>query len=419
MRKQIAISFLVFIMLLCLLHTCTTIPEYDFNRILKETDNKIIKVKNYVKGALVKEVEINANYFELGYQLGLIARHINLPIKRWTDENKDNSIALIELYKKIYPYHLEKIKGIAAAYKVDFNDVDMIYFEREFFVNLGWILFNHSHYWFNEKFPLKNRACSIIGYNLYDVKNHKTIIGRNFDYPYNIPKFLVKTEMKGVYKSVSHTIYAINHWATDGINEKGLFIGETAVDYPEEYSETLKQKNYPNEPSIDVLHLIRITLDTCATMEEAIELFKSVNVWFAEDVEDQFFIADKNGNMAILIYDLNRNLNIIRKKSNKNYMLLTNVAGCENEEVFNLCFRYKTAKEYLQKNEIYSMNGLLNLMKKISFPNNEHPAPLGVNEFEGFQTLWITMYDLSEKSIISRFFEDNFSNEYFYNFNIY
>jgi predicted choloylglycine hydrolase len=410
------ILWLLLILLLCILQTCVTAPVYDFIEILKQTDNGVLKVRNQASGALVKEVDITSNYYELGYQIGLIARHINLPLKKRTAAHKDQSNTLTELYNKIYPQHLEKIKGIAAAYGVDSADVDMVYLERRFFVDLGWILFNHNHYWFHEKFPLKNSACSIIGYDVYNGKNHKTIIGRNFDYPYNIPKFLVHTHIKGVYKSVSHTIYALNHWATEGINEKGLFIGETAVNYPKEYPETLKQEEYPDVPAIDVLHLIRIVLDTCTTLDEAIELFESVNIWFSEDGEDQFFIADKNGNMAILVYDRERNLKIIRKDAHKDYLPLTNVAACANKEISRLCFRYKTADEYLSENRINSLNELFRLMKIISFPNDEHPTPLGAEKFEGFQTLWIAMYDLSEKSMTSPFFEDGFSTEYTDNF---
>ena len=101
------------------------------------------------------------------------------------------------------------------------------------------------------------------------------VIGRNFDGASYRPHFIVSSEMDEGFRVLGKSCYAPYHWVTDGVNEHGLFAGVSTNGHPKQYN--YRDLRYPTEPAVQVIHMVRICLETCRTVEEAAELFRSVS----------------------------------------------------------------------------------------------------------------------------------------------
>jgi predicted choloylglycine hydrolase len=150
--------------------------------------------------------------------------------------------------------------------------------------------------------------------------------------------------------------------------------------------------------------MIRIILETCSTVDEAVEKFRKVRIWFRY-VGAHISIADKDGNTAIAEWDVDRNLIIFRNK--QHFTALTNVAYQESEDfMLNSCWRYKKAKEML-KSGISNTGEMLNLMKSIHYQLHSND-------------IWTTrtcIYDLLKRKMEVRFSFENYAVPHVFSFN--
>lgn len=153
-------------------------------------------------------------------------------------------------------------------------------------------------------------ACTT--FNAYK-ENGEPIMARNFDYK-DAPCVVVWTAPKNGYKSVAITdtnvmlygkglgeaknknrLLAAPYTCMDGINEKGLAIAVLEL-------KTKATKQETGKTPIITTVIIRAVLDKCATIEEAIELFKKY------DMHDSLFccyhyqITDASGKSVIIEY---------------------------------------------------------------------------------------------------------------------
>lgn len=74
----------------------------------------------------------------------------------------------------------------------------------------------------------------------------------------------------------------------DGMNEKGLAIGLAAVDDAQPGSR-------PDRPTVGSVRIIRLVLDTAATVEEAIQVFENHNIDFDGGPPLHYLVADATG----------------------------------------------------------------------------------------------------------------------------
>lgn len=74
----------------------------------------------------------------------------------------------------------------------------------------------------------------------------------------------------------------------DGMNEKGLAIGLAAVD-------DAQPGTRPDRPTVGSVRIIRLVLDTAATVEEAIHVFENHNIDFDGGPPLHYLVADASG----------------------------------------------------------------------------------------------------------------------------
>ena len=208
--------------------------------------------------------------------------------------------------------------------------------------------------------------------------------GRNYDYFKNPTMVTVSHPKKG-YASIavsdmSHFGYSLEKLPTslgaklsclaaiyapvDGINEKGLCTSIMAIP---------KQASQQDTPKHDVgtTIIMRLWLDRCATVEEALAMLETVDVRHDAAVGSgyHYMVADATGDCAVVEFDKEDGWKtmIVRKAEGENYMLVTNHLLSEkyyttepDPAVGNphskSWWRYETAGNYLR-----SHNGTLTL----------------------------------------------------------
>ena len=161
-------------------------------------------------------------------------------------------------------------------------------------------------------YEIPNLACStFIGEN----EEKGFVFGRNLDNQ-QTDMAVVRTAPKNGYKSVScvnlsflgynetytpdKLLDRINMLATayfplDGVNEKGLAIGVLQLQAPATAQDT-------DKPNVGTTLAIRAMLDKCASVREAVDFLKSVDMYAAAKGCYHFQIADASGDSVVVSY---------------------------------------------------------------------------------------------------------------------
>ena len=199
--------------------------------------------------------------------------------------------------------------------------------------------------------------------------------GRNYDYFKN-PTMVTFSHPKKGYASIgvsdmSHFGYSLEKLPTKflsrlnclaaiyapvvGINEKGLCTSIMAL--PKQASQQDTERH-----DVGTTIIMRLWLDRCATVSEALELLETVDVRHDASVGAgyHYMVADANGDCAIVEFDKEDGWKtmILRKDPEQNAMLVTNhllspkyrtdepdiAVGNPNSKSW---WRYETAKAYL------------------------------------------------------------------------
>ena len=206
--------------------------------------------------------------------------------------------------------------------------------------------------------------------------------GRNYDYFKNPTMVTVSRPKKG-YASIavsdmSHFGYSLEklpdsfmarlsclaavYAPVDGMNEKGLCTSIMALPKQAAQQDTPK-------PNVGTTIIMRLWLDRCATVQEALNLLETVDIRHDATVGSgyHYMVADAAGDCAVVEFDKEDGWKtmIVRKDPEANYMLVTNHLLSEkyyttepDPAVGNphskSWWRYETAGAYLQEH-----NGIL------------------------------------------------------------
>lgn len=243
------------------------------------------------------------------------------------------------------------------------------------------------------KLKLPTPAEVNIGCSAFYFKNedNSSIIGKNLDWKKD-PVLLLKTEPENGYKSLSmvnlsfcdifnlssfeYSLLLAPYVPLDGINEHGLVITMLSVHTGSTYP------NLKDKLTIGDYNIIRIILDTCKTVDEAIKTFENYNLIQTGLLPLHYLIADNKESCIIEFF--NGEVNISR---NNKINYLTNFLKLKNneEENMNKCPRYSYLKKVLE-NKVDDIN--IQKAKEILD---------GVSVYkDGFEipsTIWSIIYD--------------------------
>lgn len=167
-------------------------------------------------------------------------------------------------------------------------------------------------------------------------ENGDVIYGRNFDFSY-APALQLYTHPKNEYASVSTVNLAFAGYSednlptsgigfqnfitllapylpVDGMNEKGVTIALLTV--PE-----AQMKKDENKITLNPTTAVRLVLDKAADVDEAIDLLKSYNIYFADGIYCHYLIADSTGRSVIAEY-YDNDLQVV--EADKEYQVASN-----------------------------------------------------------------------------------------------
>ena len=401
LKKRSSISFIIVLIFYSFLISCDSenpvgtegvrgnlIANYDGNFVsflklaTKNIGKEILVYKKMGPALIPREVKISGSHYDLGHLFGLITEYY-YGDKWQATRNKQNETInqeIISMYQTIYPEFLEFAEGYAKAMDLTLDDIDLRILEHNLLSKLWWNIFHYQDFINQTEFSKKSTDnCSLVSYYLENEQRH--LIGRNFDNPSDRPHFVIETNMEGVYKVLGSTCYMLYNWVEEGINEKGLFAGVATNGYPTKYNYS---ENYPDVPSIQIIHMVRIILEKCSTVEEALNMINSVRIWFPIEA-NHLLIADALGNSAVVEFDLNRDMTAFKRQ--EDYLILTNTAYLEGIDFVKAnCWRYRTAEEMMNSG-INNSNDIFKVMLAMQPKSG------------GARTLWTSIFDLTNLKI--------------------
>jgi predicted choloylglycine hydrolase len=367
-----------------------------------EIGKDIVRYEPIASDVIPRKVTIHGSHREIGNWLGLVAKDFygdaGLDRLRRKPEAEEINRRIGAMYESIYPPYLDLVRGLAETFDLTLDEVDLQYVEHRFFLELWWQLLQYKQFVGMTNFSsigngsgLAELNCSIMSYYVVDERRH--FIGRNFDNPSDRPHFVVTTDVEGVYKTLGSACYFPYHWVMDGINEKGLFIGVATNASPRAYNE--KEPEYPDEPAVQVIHMVRIALDTCATVDEALECFRSVRIWFPEEV-NHLLIADEVGDAAIVEFDRDRKMVAFRRT--EPHLILTNTAYQEGiDYVRNDCPRFRNAQAAVTaKAPLRDLETIREITQSMRLTRGSS------------RTLWTSYFDISARQMDLRLRSEEF-----------
>lgn len=315
------------------------------------------------------------NFFEIGEQQGKIykANRMNF------DNVKIDSVLYknqLQVYEKYYPELLEEFRGMAKG--GNFDEEKLIY---DFITS--------EIFYYRNRFGI-DKACTIFGYK---VKNN-LFVGRNYDWLPETDKifevykvvnpernsFIAVTDM-GIGSPATAKPRYFFYNADDAINDKGLFIGLTFA-YADEWSY-----------GVSCIHMTKIIAETCETVKEAIKVFEKIPLCCPKN----FFIADKNGDMAIVEHT-SKKLKVIYPKDN---ILIQTNHYVDNE----------LAKEDTVLKRVPFHNTFIRYyetLQKINFERDKFKLDSAIKilgrqgsytcqNFPGIKTIWTLALDMTNK----------------------
>ncbi len=366
---------------------------------------------------MVRRVTVRGSHRDLGFVEGTAARNAGIPLPLVSEGNPSASKKVAEnkkiavngriasFYREVYPQHLEKVRGTAEAYGVPFEAVDLSAMERGFYDRFGTEGYD-AEKTVGAGFPSEVGSCSVVGASIDRDGGMVHLAGRNLD-TFNITGFLVSSSMDGVYASLAMSGESFYDYVVDGINEHGLFVAEMSILDPA-YTRANLSKRYPDSPSVYMLRMMRIVLDTCANVEEAIALFQKAPVWFTHDLW-HYYLADAEGNRCVVEYDRDGIMRVIRGEGS--YLVSTNTPLLEGREALSRCPRWSVAETALSQGKIRNQADLYRLMGVISVskrnPWLESWVP--VSYLQTLRTVWTTVYDLTSRSMELFHWEDGYA----------
>ena len=241
------------------------------------------------------------------------------------------------------------------------------------------------------------------------------IFGRNFDLSYS-PSMLVRTDPADGYASISMvnlgflgygedklpdsptssiTVLAAPYAPLDGVNEAGLAVGVLLIDTDPTNQQT-------DRVDITTTTAIRLMLDKCATVDEALDLLEQYDMHSSANSCYHFQIADASGDTVVVEY-VDNEMSVLdpddvttagQPAAGTTYMTATNFLLTPGEYDFGTGQdRYQIVTEGLG-----ARDGVLSEDEAMSLLDACSQEPHINSRGEESQTQWSVVYNLDKQS---------------------
>ena len=268
------------------------------------------------------------------------------------------------------------------------------------------------------KFKMGNWGGACSAYEAHN-ENGDNIMGRNFDY-LDAPCYVVWTHPKNAYASISMVdgtfmlttdrlkpksakgrlqSMLAPYLCLDGMNEKGFAISILQI-----HADGTKQKT--GKTNMFTTAMVRCCLDKCASVAEAIELFKSfdihdtIAVGYSLGCCFHYMLTDASGDAAVIEY-VNNEMRVIRPdETGHDKLFVTNFFlvkdGGKDMKAYDPegMERYDIIADTLTENK-----GVLSFEQSFDLLSDVHLNYRHDNNLYDITTLWSCLYNNSRKTM--------------------
>jgi len=343
----------------------------------------------------VRHVILKGTNFEVGKKLAEIAQRHGTQIG-------PTGVPLLNRAKRKYvmtnyPVMHERMKGVAAAFDLDFYD------DAYDFTGLPYNL---------RGLP----GCSVVFYPLDSSKNGHSILSRNYDFttgniegkypegdelPVMSRPYLIELHPDRGYASLALHCFDLLSGLIDGINSKGLAVAILA----ESESVSKVGREVSNEVGLGELSAMRYLLDNCKNVAEAKDAMLSLKHFYSF-IPCHYIIADRSGKSFIFEFSPNRNRSYII--DGKGPQCITNhlvfhhpdVGDVSDKKPGNSLRRYKTLADATAEKTKYSLEEMEAINNRVAVAGRAFRDP----EYAPGRTLWYAQYDLDDCTLTVRFY---------------
>jgi predicted choloylglycine hydrolase len=230
-------------------------------------------------------------------------------------------------------------------------------------------------------FTYKNKGnCSHFAVLPQQTSDHHTYVGRSYEWDDGDDKRLLTIKAKGLYSHLGFSLLFFGRY--DGINEKGLCVTmSNAVPLVQ-----------PEEEGLRFWFVIRMLLDTCKNVDEAVELIQKLPI----SSNCNLILTDTNPEAVLAeIHSETKCFKKITKNSSEGYICSTNHYNLPSMQAFvknkmnQSLYRYNAIVKTLNHN-IIDKETLKNLIA------SKMPNGMACHFYsEGLGTLWSILYDIT------------------------
>jgi len=174
------------------------------------------------------------------------------------------------------------------------------------------------------------------------VKGTSVLTGFNLDYRNYAPLIWIIPAAEGRYGRFCFGFDENYKIAEGGLNEKGLFIAVNALNEDAGWKADPGLPNWEKWPGWYQTGVPDGILAKCATVDEAVRVFKSYNLFTLNRVK--FLIADKSGDSIVIEWSRD-GLRFIKRM--KDFQISTNFITSNYDPGQYPCFRYRVAEQIL------------------------------------------------------------------------
>lgn len=240
---------------------------------------------------------------------------------------------------------------------------------------------------------------------------NEVIMARNFDYTHSTC-LIVHTNPDDAYHSISmvnlcHIGYgddkqpdslknkmqllAAPYIVLDGMNEKGLALGVLVVDEQVVHQDTGKTP-------VTTTAALRMILDKCATVEEAIELLQTVDMNSSGSTGYHFQVTDATGDSAVIEY-IDNEMQVVRK-GDQSYLAATNFTLSTTEQNGGGKDRYEIITNALEKkNGTATEEEAFSILYDAHFDGEAVSGGDPSDRYYDCATQWSVVYNLTEHTM--------------------
>lgn len=327
-------------------------------------------MENNIKEVVYSHVVLEGTSYEIGRMEGeFLKKHHPEQVSIFHDGSefikpisREKANRAFGVFEKYCPHINEEIKGLSESLGI--SEMDLIHYAFSY-VSKG----NCSH------FALMPSM----------TKNNHMYVGRSYEWNSEDELRLMTIRAKGMYSHMGFSLLLLGRF--DGINEHGLCVTMSNA-IPLEQSE---------EEGLRFWMVIRILLDKCKTVKEAIKLIKELPI----SAFCNLIITDKLQNAVLVeIYNSNIVLKKIDENSQDTYVCSTNFYTLEGMEGFvrnkmnHSVYRYNSIVNGLDNRSNLTREDLLKVL------STTIPEGLACHYYDYYLgTLWSMLYDVTDNKI--------------------